>query len=323
MTFKTAYRWLYNRMGALAESYPNAMGVVLILLSGVAFTALGVCMRWTAEYGYHSTQVAFLRSGGGVCFALMFFVSGSRRTWADFKLTSWKMVLLRGFFAGTAVTCGTYAIAHLPFAEVTAVSFTVPILLTICAGVIFKEAVGIRRATAVVVGFLGVYIILNPSQGGDMSLGKWALVAFAFLATASQVCGKILCRDNPTTLVVMYGAMGMVVVTFLLSRPYWQAMDMQGWIFLATMGFFGHLGQWTMAQSIRLGEIAVVMPFDYVRLLYGIMAGYYVFGEVVQDTFWLGATLIIGGAGYTAYREYKLNKQVALKAKTTGVSLNK
>ena len=325
MSLKSLVRFARLTANTVTLNNPNLIGIVLILFSGVAFTFMGVMMRSATEMGYHSNQVAFLRSIGGVSFAFFFCVVGGKRTVQDFIPQQILITVLRGVFAGSAIVCSVYAIAHIPFAEMTAISFAMPILLTVSAAVIFSESVGIRRATAVVIGFIGVYIVLNP-QGGTtagISLGKWAAIAFVCFATASQVCGKMLCKNNATTLVVFYGALGMTLVSLVLAIPHWQPMDATAWLFLLGMGLLGQLGQLCLAQSINVGEVSVVMPFDYMRLLYGVMAGYFIFGEAVQETMWIGSALIVGAAVYTGYRERKLHKQKTLKAKESPVVIKK
>lgn len=322
MSLKSLARFTRLTLTNITKTYPNFIGVMLILLSGITLTTMGVMMRIATESGYHSTQVAFLRSIGGLIFAFCFFMNGRKRTLRDFIPQNKGITLLRGVLAGSAIVCSVYAISHIPFAEMTAISFLMPILLTIAAAIIFNESVGIRRITAVLVGFAGVYIVLDP-QGGAMSLGKWVAIAFVLFASASQVAGKILCQKNPTTLVVLYGTLGMTVVSLILAIPHWQPMTASAWAFLLGMGLTGQLGQISMAQSLKVGEISVIMPFDYMRLLYGVIAGYLVFGESVQDTMWIGSALIIGAAAYTGYRERKLHKEKTLKAKDSPVTIKK
>ena len=312
---KNFYR-KYSLLGIkMQNSNPNAVGILLVLISGIGFVGLGVSMRASMDMGYHSTQVAFLRGLGGaflclpVCYSLL-----KSSTLRDILPDNLWILLARGIFAGVALSLSTYALARISLAEFTSISFSMPILLTIAAVFFFNESVGIRRITAVIVGFVGVYLLLDPQNSG-MSMGKWAALLFVLFATTAQILGKILSASTSITVIVLSATLGMTVVAGLLSIPYWQPLRADAYMMLAVMGILGHIGQWTFAKGIAVGEVSVIMPFDYARLLYSVVAGYLFFAEMPTGHLWAGSALIIGATLYTSMRERKLHRERTLQAK--------
>ena len=315
-TLKNLYRKYSLLSLKMQNSSPNIMGIVLVLVSGVAFVGLGVSMRTSMDMGYHSTQVAFLRGLGGMilCLPVFYTLLKSSSNLRDILPDNLWVLLARGVFAGIGLSLSTYALARISLAEFTSISFSMPILLTIAAAFIFKESVGIRRITAVVVGFIGVYLLLDPQNSG-MNMGKWGALLFVVFATTAQILGKILSASTSITVIVLSATLGMTVVSGFLSIPYWQPLRTDAYMMLAIMGISGHIGQWTFTKGIAIGEVSVIMPFDYARLLYSVMAGYLFFAEMPTGNLWAGSALIIGATLYTSMRERKLHRERTLQAK--------
>ena len=316
----TALRNFYRKcalMGVkMQNKNPNAMGIIMMLISGVSFVGMSVAMRESMNMDYHSNQVAYMRGIGGVmlCLPLCYAYFKTAPPIGDIVSNNIGILLIRTIGAGCALSMSTYAIARISLAEFTAISFMLPIFLTIAAAFIFNEAVGIRRISAVLVGFLGVYLLLDPQHSG-MNTGKWAALGFVAFASASQVCGKILSQKIPVTAIVLLATSGMTLVAGLLSIPYWKPMGVDAYVMIFTMGFLGHIGQWTFTKGMAVGEVSVIMPFDYMRLLYSSLAGYILFAEMPTGNLWAGSALIIGATLYTSMRERKLHRERTLQTK--------
>ena len=300
---------------------PNAIGIALVMLASFWSTGLGVAMRLTMEMGYHSSQVAFLRGVGGIlcCLPILYSITRQSTAQQSKKSNIWDMLLpdrsartlwlllARSIAVGFAISLFTFALAHMPMAELISTTFMTPIIMTIAAAVIFKESVGIRRMTAVVVGFIGAYLLLDPQNSG-MSVGKWSALAVVMFSSATIILGKMLSKSTPITILVLFATIGMTVVAGTLSIPHWQPLNLTAYAMIIVMGLLGNLGQWSFTKGVDIGEISVIMPFDYIRLLYGALAGYFIFAEIPSGNLWTGSALIIAAALYTSMRERKRNR---------------
>lgn len=314
--FKNLYRKCRVVVGRMQTHNPNAIGIILVLLSGIGFVAMGVAMRHSMNIGYHSTQVAFMRGLGGalLCMPLCYSFFKESPSLRHMLPNNLWILGIRIIGAGCALSLSTYAIARISLAEFTSISFMVPIVLTLAAALIFNESVGIRRISAVLVGFLGVYLLLDPQHDG-MNMGKWAALGFVVCASSAQICGKVLSKEMPISAIVLMATIGMTSVAAILSIPYWQPMGIDAYVLIFTMGFLGHIGQWSFTKAVAIGEVSVIMPFDYMRLLYSSVAGYVLFAEMPTGNLWTGSALIIAATLYTSMRERKLRRERTLQAK--------
>ena len=300
----------------IITSNPNAFGICMMLISGIGGTGLGVSMRLVIETGYHSSQVAFLRGIGGIlcCMPIVYGLVKKSDSWRDVIPNRIGLVIIRSIAIGFAISLAAFSIARIPLAEFTAISFITPVFLTLIAGIIFQESVGIRRVLAVIVGFIGVYLLLDPQNSG-MSVGKWGALGFVATTCCSLILGKILSRTNPIIILVLCATTGMSVVAGVMSIPHWQPLTPYAYTMIIVMGLCGNIGQWAFTTATAVGEISVIMPFDYMKLLYGVLAGYFLFAEIPTGSLWAGSALIIAAALYTSLREHKRQRERTLLAK--------
>ena len=315
-TLKNQHAKLTIIIAKMIDTNPNYFGIIMILISGIGFVSMGVLMRTTMDTGYHPAQVAFMRGLGGIifCIPVCYSIWKTSTTWRCLIPGNYWLLLGRAIFAGFAISTSSYALSQISLSEFTAISFITPILLTIAAALIFNESVGIRRIMAVLIGFAGVYLLLDPQHSG-MNLGKWSALAFVTSAAIAQIFGKILSKTTPVTIIILYATLGMTIVAGILAIPYWQPISFEAYLFAIAMGLMGHIGQWTFTKGLAIGEVSVIMPFDYVRLLYSVIAGYVLFFEMPSGNLWIGSTLIIGATLYTSMRERKLHRERTLQTK--------
>jgi drug/metabolite transporter (DMT)-like permease len=205
------------------------------------------------------------------------------------------------------------ALFHMPIANINAILQVVPLMVTACAAVFLGEKVGWRRWSAIAVGFLGVMIVIRPGLEG---FDAWSLVALGSMVfiTVRDLTTRTMPRGIPALRVAM-----MTAVAVCLSGPVLGVATGETWVgpdadtlpLLFGAAAFLIFGYLFAVDFMRHGDIAVVAPFRYVVVLWAIIVGYVVWGEVPD--WWMigGTTLVILSGIYTIHRERRMARMVA------------
>jgi len=168
-----------------------------MLLSGLCFVGVTVCVRYVGTR-IPAPEAAFIRYVAGTLFLLPVLLQIVR---GQLLVHAWYTLLVRGVIHGAGVCLWFFAMARTPIAEVTALSYLTPILMTIGAAVFFGEKLYTRRIMAIVFGLLGVFIILRPGFS-EISIGQVALLVTAPLFAASMLLTKKLTSTEQLTVIV-------------------------------------------------------------------------------------------------------------------------
>ncbi|KXU29700.1 permease [Sphingobium sp. 22B] len=189
-------------------------------------------------------------------------------------------------------------------AEAVTIGFTMPIFGTILSALILREATGIHRWSAVLIGFLGVIVMVRPDAGHFPAIG----VAVALAAAFVTACVSLVLRELGRT-----ESAGVIVFWFtLLSLPplgvamlfHGQAHDAMTWGLLLLIGVTGGIAQICMTAALRWAPVSVVLPMDYSSIVWTTLLGWAIWGNWPIATTWIGAALIVGSGLYIAWREH-------------------
>lgn len=282
---------------------PNVRGAILVLFSAVLFTAMATLAKLLGTR-LDSFQVVFFRTLTGLFFILPFLYREGRR---GMKFDRPGLHLARGVFGNIAMICGFYALIHLPLADANAITFARALFVVPLAMIFLGEAVGARRLTATAVGFLGVLIMLRPT--GTVEPAALAAVGQAVFVAVTVICVKILSRTNsPVALLTSSAAIGLVITT-IPAIIVWQTPTWNEFFLLLLMGAFGVSAQNCFIRAYAVGEATAMAPFDYTRLLFAAIAGYFVFAHVPDIWTITGAAIIVATTLYIARREAMLGRQ--------------
>ncbi len=277
----------------------------LRLFAATCLSLMTVFIKLGAEEGIATPELMFWRQAFAIPVVLVFI--GGTAGFAAFKTKRPGLHVTRslmGLFA-MALTFSSYIM--LPLAEATTLGFTVPIFATILSALILKEATGWYRWGAVIAGFAGVLIVIQPGDGHIPMLG-----VIIGLASALMIgCNSLLIRsmgktESPATTVFYFSAISFVVMLPMLFW-YGQAHDVRGWLYLFAIGTLGGIGQIALTSSLRLAPISVTVAMDYVTLLWSTLAGYLVWSHMPPATTWVGAPIIVASGLYIAWREHQLS----------------
>lgn len=214
------------------------------------------------------------------------------------------MVAVRVAGEAGATVSFLIALAHLPIANVSAVLQALPLAVTMGAALVFNEGVGWRRWLAIAVGFAGVLIIVRPGLEGFSIYSLLALACVACCAVRDLATTRIP-QAVPTLLVSTATALAMTVLGAALLPPMggWTPMTGKSTALLALAAVLVVIGYQFIIMAMRVGDISFVAPFRYTALLWSILLGLFIFGDVPDLPMILGATVIVGSGLYTLYRE--------------------
>lgn len=201
----------------------------------------------------------------------------------------------------------------LPMAEATTINLSVPIFAVIFAALFLREPTGWQRWSAVLVGFLGVLLVLNPTtlvaQGftGHHGLGTLIALGGAVMTALITIQVRDLARtESPMTIVFWFSLISMLPLG--LALPFVMTAHGAGeWALLIGLGLLGAVVQLSLTGALRLAPVAVVTPMDYSSLLWSIACGWFFFGTLPAETTWVGAPLIVASGLFIAWREHRLH----------------
>jgi drug/metabolite transporter (DMT)-like permease len=192
----------------------------------------------------------------------------------------------------TSLICTFYAFTAMPLADATAIMFTMPIFMIVLAVVFLGESAGWWHTTATLIGFIGVVIVVRP---GTAAFDPVSLIALfgALLHAVVGVFVKKMARVEPPELIMLYFSLLATVVFFVPTLYVWRAPTPVELVLLGAVAVLGIVNQVCFIAACRVGEMTVVAPLDYTRLLFAGILGYAVFGEIPDQVAALGALLII------------------------------
>ena len=220
----------------------------------------------------------------------------------------------RGLVGTVAMAFMFLGLGLLPLPEVTAISYSAPILTVVFAAAMLREKVRLIRFTAVFMGFIGVLIILYPRLS-VISLEQkfsfeargalYVLLGATFMALAHIFIRK-LTKTETASAIVFY---------FTISSCFWSALTVPfGWVIpnmftfgiLLLAGLLGGFGQIFLTTAYKYSEASMVAPFEYISILFAIVLGYFVFGELPTLTVLVGSLVVISAGILIIWREHRL-----------------
>lgn len=288
---------------------PVARGAAMVVAACFLFTLVAVLIRFVTRE-VDPIEVAFFRNFMGLLFVLP-LVAGRRNR--SFRTERLGMHTLRATIGVGATIAWFTALAVLPLADATALSFTSPLFATLGAGLILGERVGRQRWNAVAIGFVGALVVLRPGEGILTSGSLWALAAAACMAGSALSLKTLSRSETPATVVFYMGLIGSPIA-LVPAIPVWTWPSLEAWPMLAGIGLFAMLGQMLMARGMAAADASAILPFDFSRLLFAVLAGMALFGEIPDLWTLAGAGLIFLAAIQALRRPAKRQADAAALA---------
>ena len=279
-------------------------GALWMLFSSACFAVVSGAIRHLSG-SIHPFELAFFRT----FFLLVFMLPWLLRRGPSVLYTRrWGAQTVRCTAATVAMMLWFSALAMMPIANVTALTFTSPLFSVIGAALILREQVGIRRWMAVAVGFAGTLIILRPGAVA-LEAGSLFALASAVFMSVSALSVKSLARTDPPGTIVLVMALLTTPLSLIPALFVWTWPPLEAWPWLALTGLGATGIQMGLAKAMSAADITAILPFDFSRLIFVALVGFAVFGEVLDLWTGIGALVIFVSTFYTARREARLARQ--------------
>lgn len=267
---------------------PTLLGVLIMLVGMFLFAANDALGKWLVGT-YSVGQVLLIRSLAALVILLPFLVAfGWRRL---FTLERPGLQFARVVFASAEVFCFYYAVRTLPLADTMTYWMAAPIYVAVLSPLLLREQVGWLRWAAIALGFVGALIALAPS-GGTMGMASVAAIIGSLCFALMVITGRSL-RGTPDLSLVFWQLIGAGVAGFITAPTGWvtpSAVDMGLLGLLGVVAMGAHL---CVTRALKLADASLLAPLQYTLLVWAIILGFLVFGDIPQARLLLGAVIIV------------------------------
>jgi drug/metabolite transporter (DMT)-like permease len=251
-------------------------------------------------------QITWARYFFTVAFTLpvMFFFYKKQLVWSDKP----KLQILRGLILLSANICFFYAISKIPLAKALTLAFVAPLIVTAFSPMLLGEKVGVRRWTAVIIGFTGSLVVIRP---GFLEIN---LASFAALGTGIMygfyliITRKLSTSDNPLLTLLLTGLVGGVIISIIV--PFiWVKPNLTQWSMMAGIGIFACIGHLFLILSLKYADASKLAPLGYTEIIPNVIIGYYFFDNFPDNWTFLGLFIIVLSGIYISRREIAINRK--------------
>jgi drug/metabolite transporter (DMT)-like permease len=280
-------------------------GVTLMIIATILFSIMHATIKYMSS-SLHPFEIVFFRNLFGLIVIAPWFI---KYGFHPLKTKKLKLHLSRSFFNVIAMFSFFYSLSITPLAEVASLAFTAPLFASILAVIFLKEIVGIKRGIAIIFGFIGALVVIDPVYS-SINSGHLLVLLSASVWSISLIVIKILGRTESSVTITSYMVIIMIPLSALVALFFWQTPTIKELIFLLIIGVCGTAGQMLLAQALRQGDTSIIMPFDFLKLIWAVCIGYLFFFEVPTINTWVGSIIIFLSTLYIAYREKLLSKKI-------------
>ena len=285
------------------------LGILLMLLGMSLFTVNDALGKWLVA-DYPVAMLLAIRSlFGAVLLAPLVLREGLGAVFAVKRLP---FHLLRVGCVAMEVACFYWAVRYLPLANVMTIYMAAPLIVTALSVPLLGEKVGWRRWAAVLVGFVGVVIVLNPSGDFDPVPSLVALSG-AVIFSLGLISTRFL-RDASNLTLVSFQTFGTGLLSGAALPMMWVPPPGLDFLLLGALGVTALAGHAAMNRSLQLSPAAVVVPFQYVSIIWAVALDLLIWGTAPTLRIGLGALLIIGSGLFIFHREQALNRGAAAES---------
>ncbi|MCR9158978.1 MAG: DMT family transporter [Rhodobacteraceae bacterium] len=221
----------------------------------------------------------------------------------------WALVLGRGVAEATAAYFFLSALLAMPLANVTALLQMLPLTVTLGGALVFRETVGWRRWSAIVIGFVGMLLIVRPGTDGFTLASVYALCAVAAVTVRDLVTRRVS-KVVPSLTVTVVSSVIVTLFAGLWSiEQEWVAMTPRLTMLVLMATTFIICAYLCSVMVMRVGEVSFVAPFRYTGLVWALILGFVVFGEWPQTLTLIGAAIIVATGVFSLLREAQLKRR--------------
>lgn len=286
------------------------LGIAFKLASVVVFAGMTVCIKVLGQ-DIPSGQMIFCR--GAISVVVVTLIAWSTNQMHLLRTRNWRTHSMRSLSGTVSMFCWFTALTMIPLAEVTAISFTAPMFLTVLAMVFLDERIHRFRWTALGLGFVGVLIMIGPhlSFSSGASVGALTALGAALFSAVAMTFLRSMSAGEHALTITFYFSLTFMACAALTALGGWPAPSGDQWVLLIVAGLFGVFGQLLMTYSYRHAEASTLAPLDYTNMIVAMILGYAFFDEIPSLSVWIGAPLVVGAGLLILWREYVLKKELS------------
>ena len=292
------------------------------LISALLFAAMSALVRQLGDVAPVG-QMVFFRSAFAILPVVVIYALRGELASAVYTRRPLGQ-LGRGLLSVFGMFTNFSALTRLPLADATAISFASPLFTVALAAVILKERVRIYRWSAVLVGFGGVIVMLIPhfdvghyAAAGAMTaatVGSLLALISAFCNAGTVIQTRRLTQSETTPSIVFYFSV-VCAIAGALTLPFaWHTPTGSELAALITLGVLGGIAHIFLTESYRHATASVVAPFDYTAMLWALLLGYWLFGELPSALVYVGGAIVAGAGLFVIWRERQLGLKRAREA---------
>lgn len=275
----------------------------------VLFAGMTVCVKLLGQ-DIPSGQTIFVR--GLISLVVLALIAWRTESLHLLKTGNWRSHALRSLSGTISMFCLFTAVTNIPLADVTAITFTSPMFITILAMVFLGERIHRFRWTALGIGLCGALVMIGPhlSMAESSSLGVLSALGAAMFSAVAMIFLRSMSGGEHAITITFYFSLTFMFCAAVTTLQGWpMPTATQAWLILLA-GLFGVFGQLLMTYSYRFAEASTIAPLDYTSMVMAVLLGYLFFDEIPSLWIWLGAPLVIGAGLIILWREYYLKKEL-------------
>ena len=286
----------------------NKLAIFLIITS-VFFGTVMLSFLKIAQEDVNVYVAGFFRFFLGLVIILPYII---KKKDVVLKTTHLKQHFLRAILGLPAMLLYFSALVLLPIEKLTAISFVVPLIVTILAVFFLGEKIYIYRTLALILGFSGMLVIIRPGFV-DISIGVYMVLFSALLWSINIIITKKISKDDSAITILAYQSIFMSLLSFFIVVFFWEMPSLKTFIYLILAAMCGTVLHLALNHAFKLVDVSMTQPYSFLNLVFASIIGYFVFGEIPDLYTWIGALIIFAGVLIISYREMKLDKEIIRK----------
>lgn len=283
-----------------SSSQNPTMGIWLMVITMFIFAMQdGLSRHLAGEYNVY--MVMMIRYWFFAGFVIMWSARTSGGLRNVIRSAQPKLQLFRGALLALEVIVMVIGFVKLGLVESHAMFAIYPLLITALSGPLLGEKIGWRRWLSVAVGFVGVLIILKPSNGVFAPAAVYPLVAAAMFALYGLL-NRYVSRKDPASVTFFYTGISGAIVMTLIGAWFWEPMTPADWGMMALLCASATIGHYLLIRAYEIAEASAIQPFAYLQLAFASALGVLVFGDVIRLNVAIGTGLVVGAGVFALVR---------------------
>ncbi len=283
----------------------NLAAIGLCVFGWTAFSLTDTASKWLSQ-DYPVSEVIALVSIPTLLISALWIIAAHGMR--GFITPHFKWHMVRGFCVAATAFCVVHSLALIPLADFYGINFLAPLLVSLLSHLLLKEKIGWHRLSAICIGFGGVIILAGPQFNTYNTGILYAFGCVLFVCANSLILRK-MSGEKILPLFALYPALWNIALNAPLMIPGFKMPEAADLLLFLAVGPLLLAALMTCSMGIsRASETAVVMPFNYIQMIWGVLFGYILFHDAPNATTMAGAAIIIGSGLYVIWREHRIHR---------------